>query len=415
MSNNRVHIIGGGINGLCSAWYLIKKGYHVTIIDGTDLSDGTSHGNAGMIVPSHFVPMPTPGVIKQGIKFLLDSKSPFYIRPRASWDLLQWIWGFLRSATPQKIKTGSKVLLDLNQESRDLYRKMALELPETFHFEDKGLLMLFNTLAQEKEEKELADMAHDLGIEARMVDPLQLQKMEPTTLPTARGALYFPGDAHLHPGQLMKILHSQLKKLGVEFLLGSNVLDFKMKGARINEIVTQNHSIPANEIVLTSGIWSKQLAKKAGVHLVLQDGKGYSFTVPNGPIGLQIPTILSEAKVAITPMGKELRIGGTLEISGITQGVNKKRVSGIIGSIDKYYKRLPIAPDVKKSVWVGYRPLSFDGLPYVGKPKNVPNLTIATGHGMMGLSLGPITGKLVSDIIAENKIPFDLHPLRIDR
>jgi D-amino-acid dehydrogenase len=415
MSKNRIHIIGGGINGLCTAWYLVKEGYEVTIIDGSNLTDGTSFGNAGMIVPSHFVPLPTPGVIKNGFKWLLDKKSPLYIRPRLSFDLIQFLWGFVSSAKQEKIENGSRVLLELNQRSKNLYEELSNELEHTIHFEKKGLLMLYNTLKQEEEEKELAYMAQELGVSAKILNPSELQSLEPETQPIARGGLLFPGDAHLHPGILMQKMLVKLKQKGVEILDNTQVKTIECNDKKASSIITSQGKIPVEEVVVTAGIWTKYLVKDCGIKLNMQDGKGYSITTENDRVNLRIPTILSEAKVAITPMGPDLRIAGTMEISGLRKDISYPRVKTMLDSIDNYYAKFPIDEEAKKDIWVGYRPMSFDGIPYIGKSKKCTNLTIATGHGMMGLSLGAVTGKIVKDLILGNEQDMNMDSLGIDR
>jgi D-amino-acid dehydrogenase len=415
MNKNRIHIIGGGINGLCTAWYLVKEGFEVTIIDGSNLTDGTSFGNAGMIVPSHFLPLPTPGAIKNGLKWMLDKKSPLYIRPRLSFDLMQFLWGFVSSAKQEKIEKGSKVLLELNQRSKDLYEEISIELGHTIHFEKKGLLMLYNTLKQEEEEKELAHMAQDLGLSAQILTPSELQSLEPETQPIARGGLLFPGDAHLNPGILMQKLLVKLKQKGVEILDNTQVKNIECNDKKALAVITSRGKIPVEEVIVAAGIWTKYLVKDCGINLNMQDGKGYSITTENDRVNLRIPTILSEAKVAITPMGPDLRIAGTMELSGLSKDINYSRVKTMLDSIEHYYENFPVDEEAKKDIWVGYRPMSFDGIPYIGKSKKCTNLTIATGHGMMGLSLGAVTGKIVKDLILGGEQDIKLDSLHIDR
>lgn len=416
MKTDEVHIVGGGIIGLCAAWYLKQEGCKVTVIDTHGCSEGTSFGNAGMIVPSHFIPMATPGVILQGLKWLLNNKSPFYIKPRLNVDLIQWLWHFYRSANNRQVVAAMPVLYDLHERSKALYKEMAAEACFDFGLKEQGLLMLYKTQKQAREEANLAEKAQRLGVKAELLDSQGLQALEPEMKLDVLGGLYFPGDAHLYPDLLMAQLSVRLRTLGVSFIPWTSVADFKIKGSKIEALLTaQGSLIPVENVLLSAGSWTGLLLKKAGVKIHLQDGKGYSITVDQPQLRPQIPTILSEAKVAITPMGADLRVGGTLELSGLSKKVNSKRVQGIIESIPKYYRNLDISYKVKTDIWQGYRPCTPDGMPYIGQSHVLSNLFVGTGHGMMGLSLGAITGKLLSELITGQAPKTDLRPFSLNR
>ena len=397
----RVHIIGGGIIGLSSAWFLRKEGFEVTVVDARDLQEGTSHGNAGMIVPSHFIPLAAPGVIAKGIKWMFSPKSPFYIKPRLSLELLEWLWTFYRSCSPSHVERSMPVLRDYNLWSKQLYRELAAQPEFEFCFEQKGILMLFKEAKTEAEEFELADQAAELGLEAQKLSAEATQSLEPGLKLDVRGSVYFPGDAHLYPNLLIRQLTAALKDQGVEFLTGATVTDFNAQNGKITQLNLSNgQRIPTTRVVLAAGSWSAGLMKKLGLKLLLQDGKGYSVTLASPDKRPGIPSLLSEAKVAVTPMGDDLRIGGTLEISNFSPQVDRLRFQGIMESLPRYYPELhPGWQDLSK-VWHGYRPCSPDGLPYMGFSKKYDNLLLATGHAMMGLSLGPATGKMVADLMA---------------
>jgi len=397
----RVHIIGGGIIGLSSAWFLRKEGFEVTVVDARDLQEGTSHGNAGMIVPSHFIPLAAPGVIAKGIKWMFSPKSPFYIKPRLSLELLEWLWTFYRSCSAAHVERSMPVLRDYNLWSKQLYRELAAQPEFEFCFEQKGILMLFKEAKTEAEEFELADQAAELGLEAQKLSAEATRALEPGLKLDVRGSVYFPGDAHLYPNLLIRQLTAALKDQGVEFLTGATVTDFNAQNGKITHLkLSDGQQIPTTRVVLAAGSWSAGLMKKLGLKLLLQDGKGYSVTLSSPDKRPGIPSLLSEAKVAVTPMGDDLRIGGTLEISNFSPKVDRLRFQGIMESLPRYYPELhPEWQDLSK-VWHGYRPCSPDGLPYMGFSKKYDNLLLATGHAMMGLSLGPATGKMVADLMA---------------
>lgn len=416
MSKKQIHIIGGGVVGLCSAYYLLKEGVKVTIIDKSDMTDGTSHGNAGMIVPSHFIPLASPGVIAQGIKWMFDSKSPFYIKPRLSMELAQWMWQFYRSCTKTNVQRAIPVLFDFNNYSKLLYKEIAQISDFSFCFEEKGLLMLYKTAKQEEEEIEMAERATKIGVEAQILNPEALKTIEPDINIDVRGGLFFPGDAHLYPNLFIQQMTQYLQNKGVEFICGQKVEDFRSQNGKVERIQLENgNEISVENLLVSSGSWSAQLINKTGIKLLMQDGKGYSITLYNPTTKPRIPTILSEAKVAITPMGNDLRIGGTLEISNFSKKLHINRLKGIIESVPKYYPDLQLNMPASENVWHGYRPCTPDGMPYIDQSKTFSNLYIAAGHGMMGMSLGPATGKMVSEIFIEKETSTPRKLMKMDR
>ena len=416
MGNDSIHIVGGGIIGLCSAWYLKDEGLDVTVVDSGDFSEGTSHGNAGMIVPSHFVPMANPGVIAQGLKWMLNGKSPFYIKPRLNLDLIQWLWHFYRSSNPQHVHYAMPILYELNERSKELYKELSSSEGFDFGYEDKGLLMLYKTEKQAEKEAKLAKQAHSLGIDAQILDTSDLRKLEPEMDLDVLGGIYFPGDAHLYSNKLMFQLVEVLKQRGVQFKAHTPIVDFELKGAEIESLIAENKQrISVKNVVMAAGSWTGNLLKKANIKVHIQDGKGYSITLNKPRVRPKIPTILSEAKVALTPMGEDLRIGGTLEMSGLSPKINLKRIQGISESIPRYYTNLPLTGFKEHEIWIGYRPCTPDGLPYIGKSDAIGNLYVGAGHGMMGLSLGAITGKLISELVNGKKPSINISPFRLDR
>ena len=405
---SKIHIIGGGIIGLCSAWFLQEEGFDVTVIDKGPITEGTSLGNAGMIVPSHFVPLASPGVIAQGMKWMFNPKSPFFIRPRMNVDLFQWLWQFYKSCTPNNVNKSMSVLREYNELSRDLYGAFAQKEGFEFCFEKKGLLMLFQSEKQAKEEAHHAELSSQVGVSTILLNQDELKSLEPDIKINALGGLYFPDDAHLYPNLFISQLATELRKKGVEILENTEISEISASARKIDSISTSNNQkIAVDKVLFASGSWTALLLKKAGVKMHLQDGKGYSITLDNPILKPTIPTILSEAKVAITPLGNDLRIGGTLEISGLSPKINQKRLQGIIEALPKYYPEFDIERIKQNEVWHGFRPCTPDGIPYLGKVRSFDNTFIATGHGMMGMSLGPATGKIMAEIITDKLTCFD--------
>jgi D-amino-acid dehydrogenase len=411
----KVAIIGGGIIGLSSAYYLNKAGHEVTVIDKGDLSDGCSHGNAGMIVPSHIIPLAAPGMIAKGIRWMFNSTSPFYVKPRLNLDLLQWGFQFYKHANERHVQAAIPALKELSLYSKTQYQQLATELPFDFGYAERGLLMLYQTAETEHEEAETAAIANAHGVKAQILSAAEVQQLEPDVKVTTRGAVYFPGDAHLTPQNLMSQLIPYLKKKGVSFITNTPVEDFSVINGKINSVRTSAGEHHFDEVILASGSWSGTVAKRLGITLPMQGGKGYSFLLKGVEKNIRIPSIFLEARVAVTPMGNDLRFGGTMEITGTDQRISMNRVKGIVDAIPRYYPEMKVTLPKVEQVWHGLRPCSPDGLPYIGRSQKISNLIFATGHAMMGLSLGPGTGKIVADVVSGKQTEVQLKAFNPER
>lgn len=394
-----IAVIGGGVIGLSTAYFLQQAGHRVTVFDKGRLDDTCSIGNAGMVVPSHIVPLAAPGMIAKGIRWMFHARSPFYVRPRLSGDLIRWGLKFYRHANADHVRRSAPVLKEISLMSKDLFRQWKQAGEFDFGYEERGLLMLFQTAETEREEIEAAHLANRHGVPAEILTPAEVQKLEPDVRVTARGGVYFPGDAHLIPHQLVTGLAWHARQNGVTIHTDHGVEAIRTEQDRIAHIVTGGTARTFDEYILAAGAWSGEVCAQLNLGLPMQSGKGYSFTLPEVPKNIKVPTLLLEGRVAVTPMGNALRFGGTMEIAGTDRSVNMNRVRGIVETIPKYYPDMHVGvPDVK-SVWSGLRPCSPDGLPYIGRTKRYKNLVLATGHSMMGVSLAPATGKLVSEIV----------------
>jgi D-amino-acid dehydrogenase len=412
---SKVIVAGGGVIGLCSAYYLAKAGHEVTVIERGQITDGTSFGNAGYISPSHFVPLASPGMIAKGLQWMLSSSSPFYIKPRLNLDLIRWGLTFWKQSTQQTVDKNIPYLNAILHLSRELQSDMKSELGNTFRMEEIGCFMLYKTVEVEKHELELAKEAEHLKIETRIMTGQQVQDMEPEVKVDVRGGILYPIDAHLHPGELMHTLHKALLKMGAKMQLGTTITGLEKSGQKVTAVVTDKGMFKGDEIVIATGSWLPQVTRDLGIHIILQAGKGYSMTFENMQRNLRYPAILVDKRVAMTPMGRDLRMGGTMEISGLGSPTLVKRAHAIFDAAKLYYPDLEVTfPSVDK-IWHGYRPLSPDGLPYIGRHSAYKNLTIAGGHAMLGLSLAAGTGKLVEEIVGHRETSIEVGGFRVER
>jgi D-amino-acid dehydrogenase len=406
-------IIGSGVVGLCTAYYCAQRGHRVTVLEREpETRDGCSFGNAGMIVPSHFVPLAAPGMVALGLKWMWNPESPFYIKPRLDFDLFDWAFKFWQASTADRVNRVSPLLRDLSFASRACFEEMAFG---DFGLSTRGLLMLCKTQHGLDEETKFAERANQLGVPAQVLDAQQAAALDPNITLDVAGAVFFPKDAHLTPGRFMAALQSQCETAGVRFKWNTDVTGFAQQAVRLTSVRTARGDFVADEVVIAGGSWSPLLARELGLGIPLQAGKGYSLTLPKPPQLPQLCSIFTEARLAVTPMGSALRIGGTMEIAGLNEDINPVRVRGIIKSALKYLPAFKASDFDGIQPWRGLRPCSPDGLPYIGRTAKFANLSIATGHAMMGLSLGPITGKLLAQILSGEQPQFDLSLLSPDR
>ncbi|HLF45848.1 MAG TPA: FAD-dependent oxidoreductase [Chitinophagaceae bacterium] len=413
---SKVCIIGGGIIGLSSALYLKRSGWDVTVLDKGDFSDNCSYGNAGYVCPSHFIPLATPGIIKMGLKWMFNARSPFYVQPRLDFNLITWGLKFMRSATAEKVEQAAIPLRDIALISQAEFMDWRNIPGFDMALEQQGLIELYQTDAAGEHGKHHVEKAIELGLDARILSMEQIRKMEPGVNIVAKGGIYFDCDSHLYPNKLMKSLIQYLKKEGVTLLGNEEVKTCKSAAGKITHIISEKNEYAADKIVLATGSWSRGVGKMLGLNLPLVAGRGYSLTLENSPYKLNHPSVLMEGRVAITPMdGNKIRFGGTMEITSHKTPPRMNRVQGILDAVKKYYPDFDVALPPLGNIWYGYRPCSADGLPYIGKAGKWENVVVATGHAMVGLSLGAGTGKLVDEIISDKKLSMDISPFNPDR
>lgn len=403
-------IIGGGVIGLSIGYSLAKRGHSVRIVEqDPSLEKSCSSGNAGMIVPSHFIPLAAPGVISQGLKWMLNPKSPFFLRPRLDPALARWIWLFTRHSNQQHVTNSETLLRDLSLASRRLHVQLSEE--ENFPLVQKGLLMLCQSQEGLDEEAEVAEAAHRLGLEAEVCDSTRLHELEPNATIKAQGGVWFPQDCHLDPNDFLAALRQGIKKNGGEFIHAQAKSLIEDKGI----LTDSGEKITADTTILAGGIDTLALTKQLGHKLPMQGGKGYSLTLPSPPRNPHLCSLLKEGRVAVTPMGDQLRVAGTMEICGNDTSVSKPRLQGIIESFCTFYPEFDPSQFSNLKPWVGLRPCSPDGLPYLGRIPSHQNIIVATGHAMMGLSLAPITGELVAQLVDDETPDINLSALNPTR
>jgi D-amino-acid dehydrogenase len=414
--SKNVVIIGAGAIGLSCALHCARKGHRVTVLERNGAQrDGCSFGNAGMIVPSHFVPLAAPGMVALGLKWMWNPESPFYIKPRFDGELFDWAFKFWRAANAEHVRRSAPLLRDLSFAGRALFEEFAAQSDNEFELVTRGLLMLCKTQQALDDEAKFAAHANQLGVPAEVLDAKQTAALDPGVTMDVAGAIYFPKDAHFTPGKYVAALQKNCELAGVKIIWNTEVQKIIGSGQKISAVKIASEELSADEIILCGGSWSPVIARELGLKIPIQAGKGYSLTLAQPRELPQLCSIFTEARMAVTPMGSALRFGGTMEISGLNEAINPVRVHGIIKSVSKYFPRFSTADFANIQPWRGLRPCSPDGLPYLGRTQKFSNLILATGHAMMGMSLSPITGKIVSEILSGEPPVFDLRLLSPDR
>jgi D-amino-acid dehydrogenase len=410
--SQQVTILGAGVIGLCTALDCARRGMTVTVIEKKPPQrDGCSFGNAGMIVPSHFIPLAAPGMVSLGLKWMWNPESPFYIQPRLDADLLGWGLRFWKAATRARVDAAAPVLRDLSLLSRERFQEMGLD----FGLMKRGLLMLCKQQQTLDEEAHMAEKARALGIPAKVLDARATAALDPDVTMDVCGSVYFPKDCHLSPARFITTLEAELVRLGVHILWETEVLGFDIEGRAIKSVRTSRGNISTQEVVLCGGVWSADLARELGLKIPMQAGKGYSLTLTNPKQLPDLCSICTEARLAVTPMDGALRVGGTMEMAGLDESITQRRVRGITRAFPQYFPAFEERDFAEVKPWSGLRPVSPDGMPYIGRTQRWTNLIVATGHAMMGLSLAPATGHIVAGLIDGQSSPVALDLLSPDR
>jgi D-amino-acid dehydrogenase len=404
-----VVIIGAGVIGLCSADALLERGFRVTVLERDPApGNGASYGNSGLIVPSHFEPLANPGNLRSALRMLRSPESPFGFQGWPGFETMKWMARFFAAATDAHVHRCAPILRDLNLVSRELYEgRYAGVVP---CYERKGELMICMTARSLESEAALAKEAERLQVKTRILDAEALKEFETGIEMDASGAVYFEDDAHLTPRLFMDALRAKVIAAGGEVRYGTAVDDFQLAEKRIDAVKTGEEQLAADEFVIAAGAWTAILGKKLKVDLPMLSGRGYGFTVKDPPAMPNYPGILVDGRVAVTPMADGLRFGGTMELGQPRpRTVNAARLGGMWNAIRAAY---PAFRDLELTaeVWQGNRPCTPDGMPYLGRLSGFDNLAVAAGHGMMGLSLGPVSGQLVGAVLGREQpmVPLEL-------
>lgn len=407
-------VIGGGPVGLCCAYYLLKSGRGVTIVDAKEIGKGSGSGNAGHIVPSHIIPLAAPGVVASALKWMLKpASSPFGLKARLDLNYIHWLLKFALACSEANVSRAVEPLNQLGQLSADHFDRLIAEENFDCAYQQQGLLFLYKTEKAFREGIHEGETMQRHGVAFSVYNASRIHQVEPAAVDEVIGGMHFTGDAHLNPAKFLELLSHRVRGLGADMLDHTTVSGFESAQGRVALVRTDKGEFEAEEVVLAAGALTPAVARGLNLNIPIQPARGYSLTVSANRIMPKHALILGERRVAVSPMNDLLRFTGRLEVGEYSMTPDPKWIQRI-QNFGREYLRLDGQLNVKET-WAGLRPVTPDGMPIIGRPLRYENMILATGHAMLGLSLGPGTGRIVEEIANGKKTAFDIEPLQPGR
>jgi D-amino-acid dehydrogenase len=405
-----VAVVGGGAIGAAVALELARRGARTVLLErGPELGWGCSAGNAGVICPSHSYPLATPAALRQGLRWMLRPAGPFYLRPTPR--IVPWLARFAAASTPGRAHASMEAIRALGLASLELHAELAAEGLDT-GFERRGVLNVYETEAGFAAGREEAGLHEAAGVRSEVLDGLSARGLEPSLAEGLAGAVLYPDEAHCDPLRFVQAVGLAARDAGADVRTRVEVLGFRRNGG-VEAIETTAGDVRAGTVVLAAGAWTSRLARELGAFVPVEGGKGYHVDLDPGSGDPRLPVFVQESRVIATPFEDRVRLAGTLELTGLDLAVNRVRVRAVLESGRRAVPALAGRRVLR--VWRGLRPCAPDGLPIVGRLPGLENVVLATGHAMMGLTLAPITGRLVAELIGDEQPSADLAPLRPER
>jgi D-amino-acid dehydrogenase len=409
-----VIVIGGGVIGAACAYFLMRAGRPVTLIERAAFGRGSSHGNCGLVCPSHILPLAEPGMVRIGLKSLFQRNAPFAIKPRFDPALWAWLLHFARRCNERDRIAAGRGIQPLLDSSRSLYRALIEREALDCEFEERGLLLAYRSRhAMEAYAATDHLLSESFGCPARRYDGDAVSQVEPALCAGLAGGWYYHEDSHLRPDKLMKAWRRVLEVGGVAIRENCPFRGFRSQNGRALAADTAAGEFPAEHFVVAAGAWTPLLNDHLGCKIPIQPGKGYSLTMLRPARCPTIPLIFPETRVAVTPFQSGYRLGSTMEFAGYDDSLRPERLEllkeGALGFLHE-----PHGQPVQEE-WYGWRPMTYDSLPIIDRSPKYANVLIAAGHNMLGLSMAPATGKLVAELIERASPHIDPAPYRAGR
>lgn len=405
-----VLIVGGGVVGLACGLALQEAGRQVRVLDAGAVGRGSSHGNCGTLTPSHALPLAVPGTVRRALRWMLTPDAPLYVAPRLDPQLWRWLLRFAGNCNARAAMAAAQARLALLQASREAFPGWLDEHAIDCEFEERGVDHVF------RDERALAAFLPEcealatLGIAHETIAGDAYQREEPALLDGVAGVVRFPGDASLRPDRYVAGLARALVAAGGEIVEQCAVQGVARDGQRM-QVATERGVQSTRDVLVATGAWTPRLALSpalAPLRAAMQPGKGYSITYDRPVLAPRRPLVLHERSVCVTTWGSGYRLGSTMEFSGHDTTLNRRRL-GALERGAREYLREPVGPAVREE-WYGWRPMSCDDVPILGAVPGQPHLWVATGHGMLGVSMSPATALLLRDLVTGRPPSLDPAP-----
>lgn len=406
-----VVIIGGGLVGLSSALFLTEAGAEVTIIDSGALGSGAARGNAGFMCTAIVEPLPAPGAIVNALRSLRDPSRALRVLPKAVPKMTPWLLAFGRNCTASRYQSGRAALARFNHNSSAVVERLAHQGAAVTL--SRELLVPYHDVAKAEHHFKALQPMVEFGarIPDRIVDGDEIRRLAPAITDHIRAGLVMPGDRSIDPRRYVDSVIDILRNRGVRFMEHIAVTKVIASGDRVLRLDTSGGSVDADEFLLAAGAGSRLLAKQFDLRLAVIPGQGYNVGLPTSP-GLQQPVIFEEVHAVATPFDDRIRLGGTMEFGGDNPPFDSRRVEAIVASMRAF---LNLDWDHRFDTWAGSRPMSADGLPFMGRPKRWRNVVVGAGHGMFGLTLAPPSGVAIAELIMTGRSSSDIRAFDPDR
>lgn len=409
-----VVVVGGGVAGLFCAYHLRRSGASVTVLERGALGgpQSCSYGNTGFVGTHGAAPLAEPGMRSLRALGMLSEDAPFYVKPSMDRELLRWLRLFGRACTPTAAAAGFRALIGMKKRSLEILLELCESPSIAATFESPGIVLAYKTAQGFAEASRAVSRTVANGVPLRVLGPGELEELEPKTRFDIRGALYNPDGAYLHVPEFVVEFGRVLHDMGVEIYEHTNLTGFEVTAGKIERLHTNRGDLRPRDVVVAAGAWSTECARMAGIGLTLQPIKGYSVTMDMPPGGPSRPVLLSEGRMAMVPLGDRLRIGGRLELTGMSTAISERRVRAMLRTVGEY---LPDLEETQtRETWSGLRPCTPDGVPLIGRT-GLRNLLVAVGYGHIGMGLAPAGGELITQILAGQDPTTDPTPLQPDR
>ena len=404
-----VLVVGAGIIGIACAHYLSRAGYRVTVIDQGRVGGGCSHGNCGHICASHVLPMTDPAALREGLTSLVQRDAPFKVRPQWRAAMLWWLLQFARRCTRRRMLDAARHQQAILESSRREYGALVAAGEIEGEWRGDGLLYV---LQSRKGMGAFADMdamlRDEFGVAARRLESDELPGFDPALRTDLAGAFHYAGDASVRPDVLVREWAATLRDCGVRFEENRRLTAVRAKSRALVSVETDRGPIRAAHYVIATGAWTARLASTFGAALPLEPGKGYSLTMSSPDRRPEHPMLFPEHRVGVTPFRDGFRLGSMLELAGFDASIPRRRIAQLVASASHYLVE-PEGAEVRET-WSGWRPITWDSLPVIGRVPRLGNVVMATGHHMLGMTMAPATGRLVAEIVGERTPHIDPAP-----